>query len=212
MTPEEYVAVQYRVNHAHMDGRQEHQCEEAILHSRTFATWLKYYRLPVTSFLDAGCRLGYAMESLGKLFPAAQVTGVDIVPQFIEIADMRGTAVVGDLQNLPFEDHEFDWTFSCTAIEHCPNVLKAVQEMQRVSKYGFYVHTDLEDEETSKKNPSHFAHHDTPDGWIDEFRHPEWLMAYEKIKRHNRIEMIWIRKEHRLLLQEQAYTNDIEYV
>ena len=204
MTNEEYVRVQHQVNNAHMDGRQEHQFEEAVYHAATFAKWLKHHDLPADSILDAGCRTGYAMEALGGHFPAAQVIGIDIVPEFIEVAKLRGEAVVGDLQNLPFEDCEFDWTFSCTAIEHCPDLAEAISEMQRVSQYGFYIQTDLEDKATSAKNPSHFANHPNPGEWIEEFSHPDWWLVYLNVPRHQRIEMIWIRKEHKLLLKEKV--------
>lgn len=203
MTNKKYAELQYYVNNLHMDGRQEHQFEEAIYHAATFSKWLKHHELPVDSILDAGCRTGYAMEALGGRFPSARVVGVDIAPQFIEVAALRGEAVVGDLQELPFKDKEFDWTFSCTSIEHCPNLSKAISEMQRVSGYGFYIQTDLEDDATSAKNPSHFANHENPGEWVSEFSHPDWWLVYLNVPRHHRIEMIWIRKQHKLLLKEK---------
>jgi ubiquinone/menaquinone biosynthesis C-methylase UbiE len=194
VTKEDYIAIQLKVNNAHMDGRQEAEFEEANYHAHTFTTWLSSHKLPTDSFLDAGCRTGYAMEKLASIYPAARVVGVDIVPQFIQIANLRGEAYVGDLQALPFEDEEFDWTFSCTSIEHCPDLVTAIKEMQRVSKYGFYVHTDLEDDKAFAKNPSHFAHHLNPNEWVDEFNHPEWWLVYLNVPRYNRVELISMRK------------------
>jgi len=194
MNPDNYVDVQFAVNKAHLNGRQEAEFEEALFHARTFAKWIKERYMPAESFLDSGCRTGYAMEELGKLFPAARVVGLDIVPEFIEVADLRGEAIVGDMQKLPFEDEEFDWTFSCTSIEHCPDLKSAITEMQRVSKIGFYIHTDLEDEVSCKMNPSHFAHHENPVEWVNEFNTPNWWLVYLNVPRKNRIEMIWLRK------------------
>jgi ubiquinone/menaquinone biosynthesis C-methylase UbiE len=211
MNNEEYVATQRNVNSLHMNGRQEAEFEEAIHHTRTFTSWLRAHDLPTESFLDSGCRTGYAMEELWRQYPAARVVGVDIVPEFIIVADKRGEAVVGDMQALPFEDEEFDWTFSCTSIEHCPDIPAAVAEMQRTSRYGFYVHTDLEDDKAFAKNPSHFAHHEDPGGWLDAFSHPEWWIVYLNVPRNNRVEMIWMRKQYakQFLIKEDAPHADL---
>jgi ubiquinone/menaquinone biosynthesis C-methylase UbiE len=196
MNPPGYIDVQYGVNAAHLNGRQEAEFEEANYHARRFTNWLKERHLPAESFLDAGCRTGYAMEKLASIYPAARIVGVDIVPQFIKVADLRGEAVVGDLQDLPFENDEFDWTFSCTSIEHCPDLKAAISEMQRVSKYGFYVHTDLENEVAFNKNPSHFSYHENPSDWVTDFNAPGWWLTYLNVPRFNRVEMIWVKREH----------------
>ena len=205
MNPANYVEIQRIVNGTHLDGRVENAIEEATYHVGTLARWLKSYDLPAESFLDAGCRTGYAMEALAQHFPSAEVTGIDIVPEFVQIADLRGTAVEGDMQEMPFEDEQFDWTFSCTSIEHAPDTNAAVEEMRRVSKYGFYVHTDLEDKATAALNSSHHTYHETPEEWIDVFRHPEWFLCYLHVPRYNRVELIMIRKRFRTLLKDAPW-------
>jgi len=42
--------------------------------------------------------------------------------------------IIGDAQNLPFEDDTFDIAFSTDMMEHLPNISKGVQEIVRVSK------------------------------------------------------------------------------
>jgi len=200
----DYVAVQHQVNNRHRDGSIEAPYEEAITHAAKMAGWIKAARLPCESILDAGCRTGYAMEALASHFPAADVHGIDIVPEFIKIAQLRGEAVVGDLQALPYEDGQFDWTFSCTAIEHCFDLPKAAAEMRRVSRVGFYVLTDLEDKARFDQNPSHFTHHNDPAEWVDEFRHPEWWLMHLDVPRYSRIEMLWVRREHVINFRKDA--------
>ena len=204
MNPDNYVQIQRLVNSAHLDGRQEAEFEEARYHTRNFVKWLRDKALPAESFLDAGCRTGYAMEEFTTLIPSCDVTGIDIVPEFIKVAENRGDAVVGDLQAMPFEDEQFDWTFSCTAIEHCPDIKAAISEMQRVSKIGFYVHTDLEDEQGRLKNASHFVNHENPTEWVDEFKNTNWWLVYLNVPRKNRVEMIWMQKQacHKYLIKK----------
>jgi ubiquinone/menaquinone biosynthesis C-methylase UbiE len=194
--PTGYVEAQYQVNNRHSDGSIEASYEEAIVHAARLAKWIKEARLPCDSILDAGCRTGYAMEALASHFPAAEVHGIDIVPEFVATANLRGEAIVGDLQALPYDDQQFDWTFSCTAIEHCYDLKAAATEMQRVSRIGYYVLTDLEDEQRFDQNPSHFTHHNDPAEWVDEFRHPAWWLMHLDVPRYSRIEMIWVRREH----------------
>jgi len=193
--PKDYVKTQYEVNSRHNDGSIEATYEEAIEHANKLSTWIKETKLSCESILDAGCRTGYAMEAFITQFPAIDVHGIDIVPEFIETAKLRGEAVVGDLQNLPYEDRQFSWIFSCTAIEHCYDLPKAAAEMRRTADIGFYVLTDLESKDRFLHNPSHFTYHNDPTEWIDEFKHPDWWLMYLNVPRYSRIEMIWVRKE-----------------
>jgi len=196
LAPVNYTDLQYKINNKHSDGSIESPYEEAIEHSIRLAKWIKEANLPCDSILDAGCRTGYAMEALSCNFPAAEVHGIDIIPEFIKTASLRGEAVVGDLHELPYSDRQFSWVFSCTAIEHCYDVPKAAKEMRRVANIGFYVLTDLEDKSRCLQNPSHFTYHNDPAEWIDEFRHNEWWLMHLSVPRYSRIEMIWVRQEH----------------
>lgn len=196
MKQEEYVRTQYAVNRCHSNGEMESTKEEAIDYAKQFASWVRWSGFPCTSVLDAGCRIGYAMDTLGQEFPAARVVGLDIVPEFIEVAEKRGEAVVGDMQDMPFQTEEFDWVFTSTAIEHCPDARKAALELMRVAKYGVYCVTDLEDDERFSLNPSHFTHHNNPAEWVDVFRQDGWWLVYLNVPKYSRIDMIWVRAEH----------------
>jgi ubiquinone/menaquinone biosynthesis C-methylase UbiE len=100
------------------------------------------------------------------------------------------------MHNLPYGDEEFDWTFSSTAIEHCYDAKKAASELFRVSKFGVYVITDLETEESFKRNISHFTHHDDPCEWVNLMRAPGWQLMKLFVPQSGRIDMLWLRKKY----------------
>lgn len=193
--PEKYVDLQRLTNLMHTNGNFEGVNEGAMLQAGRFCTWIKNSKLPATSFLDAGCRTGYAMDKFISEFPAADVQGIDIVPEFVAVASLRGEVKQGDLHNLPYEDQQFDWVFCSTAIEHCYDAPKAAKELLRVAKYGAYIFTDLEDKERFDMNKSHFTYHNDPCEWIDVFRDPAfWLMSC-RVPAYTRVEMLWARRE-----------------
>lgn len=193
--PNDYIKAQYEVNKQHSNHQVESDNEEAIDRVKDFAKWVKQSQLPSGSFLDAGCRTGYAMDELAIQFPAAEVVGCDIVPQFIERAQLRGEAVVADLHDLPFDDQQFDWVFTNTVIEHCHDAKLAASELLRVARVGCLCITDLEDEARFRHNASHFTYHNNPVEWVDVFRNPDfWLMKLD-VPRYSQINMLWIRKE-----------------
>ena len=193
---ESYIASQREVNTFHSNQKRESFHEEALTHAKALSALIKTRGMPCESILDAGCRTGYAMDIFGEEFPAARVVGCDIVPEFVEIAAKRGEAVEADMQTLPFEDKEFDWVMSVTAIEHCPDAPKAASELLRVAKYGVFIITDLEDKARFDLNDSHYTYHNDPAEWVDVFRREGWWLMYLNVPRTSRIDMLWLRMEH----------------
>lgn len=191
MTNEEYVEAQRKVNFYHNNGQIEHLDEGTIEDVYKLWVWLQGKAYTCSSILDAGCRTGYAMEAMTSLFPQADIEGVDIVPEFVEIANERADTIVGDIQDLPFEDNSFDWVFCVASIEHCQDVKKAAQELKRVAKVGIYVVTDLEGEESFANNPSHFYHNEDPCEWVDIFREDGWRLQQLLVPNPKRLDMIW---------------------
>ncbi len=83
--------------------------------------------------LDFGC--GYGRNAF--LFPKEDYVGVDIVPEFIEIAKNENPGysfMVGDIRKLPFKDKEFDWAIGVS-----------MKQMIR-GNYGEEVWNDIEKE------------------------------------------------------------------
>jgi ubiquinone/menaquinone biosynthesis C-methylase UbiE len=199
-----YVDNQRSVNSRHTDGREQSSDEEAIRDAIKLCKFIKHIKAPQESFLDAGCRIGYAMEAFTSEFPSARVTGVDIVPEFVGKADRYGEAVVADLCSLPFAEREFDWVFCDSSIEHTADVAKAAHELQRVAAVGCYIITDLESKERFDANPSHYTRCDDPMTWVRIFDSAEWVPVSISCPTPVRIEMLWMRTEQFKLWRERT--------
>ena len=90
--------------------------------------------------LDIGCGDGrFSKAAFGE---SSIDAGVDIVRSSLSKAKKGGTyqcLVVGDGSRLPFRDASFATIFSNSVLEHIPNVVDAIQEIQRVLKDGGYL-------------------------------------------------------------------------
>lgn len=95
---------------------------------------------PFETVLDCGCGTAPIISLLHKKYPKKHYTGIDITPKMIEVAkakDLQGTEfVVGDCENLPFEDNAFDAIICCESFHHYPNVQDFFNSVQRCLKPG----------------------------------------------------------------------------
>lgn len=94
---------------------------------------------PQTRVLDAGCGEGALSVMLAK--KGAIVTGTDISEPNIEAAKAYAAAEgvvidfrVADIENLPFNENEFDIVVSSHVLEHIPDFDKGLREIMRVTK------------------------------------------------------------------------------
>lgn len=89
--------------------------------------------------LDAGCGTGYGTVILADA-GAAAVTGIDLSADAVAVASERlgdrGSAVQGDLRELPFEDDSFDLIVCFETIEHVAEGPKVIGEFRRVLRPG----------------------------------------------------------------------------
>jgi len=93
--------------------------------------------------LDAGCAYGRVSEWVDDQTGYTDYTGVDISPDFIDLAKRlypERKFLVGDLKDLPFGDKEFDWAV-CVSIKAMvirelgkKEWLKIKKELLRVAK------------------------------------------------------------------------------
>ena len=75
--------------------------------------------------LDVGCGTGPMIELLASEFPGRRYTGLDLTPKMIEVANAKGIDnarfVVGDAEDLPFDDASFDAVICANSFHHYPN-------------------------------------------------------------------------------------------
>ncbi len=85
---------------------------------------------------EAGCGPGELAERV-QVELGADVVAVDTSPRMVELARARGVdARVGDVQELPFADAEFDCAIAAWMLYHVPDVPQALAELARVLEPG----------------------------------------------------------------------------
>jgi demethylmenaquinone methyltransferase/2-methoxy-6-polyprenyl-1,4-benzoquinol methylase len=111
----------------------------AAIHTIQFA--------PGSQGLDIGCGAGNITTLLAEsVTPTGNVTGVDIAPEMVtyatDVAEKAGLSKQlsyreGDMNNLPFNDNTFDWTWSVDCVGYAPvEPLPLIKELMRVVKPG----------------------------------------------------------------------------
>ncbi|MDQ2760382.1 MAG: methyltransferase domain-containing protein [Actinomycetota bacterium] len=85
--------------------------------------------------LDVACGVGYGTSVLARA-GATRALGVDVSPDALDRARKRAgdleEFVVGDLHNLPCEDHSFDLVTCFETIEHVADPGRGLDELRRV--------------------------------------------------------------------------------
>jgi ubiquinone/menaquinone biosynthesis C-methylase UbiE len=101
------------------------------------------------NILDVGCGTGAVTRDIA-IQTNGKVTGLDIDPEKLDIArellsDLDNvTLVEGDVQELPFEEGEFDLVIFHIVLLYVPDKQRAVNECKRVCEKGGLVVASLE--------------------------------------------------------------------
>ena len=86
--------------------------------------------------LEVGCGPGELSKRIADEL-GADVVALDISRRMVELARGRGvSAHVGDVQDLPFGDGEFDCAVAAWMLYHVPDVERALAELRRVLRPG----------------------------------------------------------------------------
>lgn len=108
-----------------------------------------------SSILDIGCAKGFMLHDFAQLIPGITVKGIDISNYAIEnaIEDMRAHVQVASAVELPFPDKSFDVAISVTTIHNLEGdeLIKALQEIERVSRIGSFITVDAYRDEVEKE-------------------------------------------------------------
>ena len=104
-------------------------------------------RMPIhqRSVLEIGCGPGGNLKALGPLLPSRRV-GCDISSSMVELATRNAgvECVLIDGITLPFQDREFDVTFTVTVLQHNPRPMMhtLVRDICRVTREWMYLFED----------------------------------------------------------------------
>jgi SAM-dependent methyltransferase len=86
--------------------------------------------------VEVGCGPGELAEQV-RVELGAEVVAVDTSARMVELARGRGVdARVGDVQELPFAEGEFDCAVAAWMLYHVPDVSRALDELARVLEPG----------------------------------------------------------------------------
>jgi ubiquinone/menaquinone biosynthesis C-methylase UbiE len=95
--------------------------------------------------LDVGAGPGHLAVRLGEMVPGVEVTGVDIMPEMVDLANARARdrRVAGsvrfeeaDVGELPFPDRAFDLVTSSFSMHHWDDPVRGLYEIRRVLRPG----------------------------------------------------------------------------
>lgn len=89
------------------------------------------------TLLDAGCGEGFVDEIFLTAMPELQITGFDVLPDSVKLAETRnprGTFSTGDIYNIDQDDNSFDMVVAFEVMEHLHEPDRGLAEMARVAK------------------------------------------------------------------------------
>ncbi len=87
--------------------------------------------------VDVGCGEGITLEKLIKIYPDKNITGIDIMPENVEICRQHNLPVSrGSVYDLKLEDASVDLCILSEVIEHLDHVEPALENTRRILKSG----------------------------------------------------------------------------
>jgi len=184
------IAISKEYGHMYFDGPREYGYGGYYYDGRwkpVAKDIITYYNLqPKDKVLDIGCAKGFLVKDLLQACPGLEVFGIDVSTYAVAHCelDVVGRLHLGSADNLPFPDNSFDCVISLNTLHNFkrPNVLKALQEIQRVTKKHAFVQVD------SFYTPQQKAifeswvltaeFYDYPEGWLQLFKEAGYTGDY----------------------------------
>ena len=122
----------------------EIQTGYAARQADSVAEFLLPHLTPGMTLLDCGCGPGSITLGLAEVVSPGEVVGIDLEPKMIERAKALAREnqitnvnfAVADINNLPFDEGQFDVVFSSSVLEHLVDPVNALKAIHRVLKPG----------------------------------------------------------------------------
>ncbi|BBE30642.1 hypothetical protein OSSY52_07830 [Tepiditoga spiralis] len=126
-----------------------------------------------TSILDAACGTGSNYYQLKDVVKDKKYIGIDfsrfnVIKAIDYYQNKNAKFYIGDMTNLKFKNDQFDLSFTESALPYVKDPLRALKELNRVSKKGFYAgfYTTKQNVEYFKYNKKTFCYElDTGATW-----------------------------------------------
>jgi ubiquinone/menaquinone biosynthesis C-methylase UbiE len=125
------------------------QSSQSKYQSERDYSWENYYSRDLTPYLkgknvlDLGCFTGGRGIALFEKYQMASMTGIDIIPEFIDAAtqfaklkNVNARYLIARGEDLPFADGELDTIVNFHTMEHVQDVEKTMEECYRVLHDG----------------------------------------------------------------------------
>lgn len=116
----------------------------------------RYSLTSESKILDIGCGKAFLLYEIQQLLPGIEVHGVDVSQYGIEDApnELQGCLQLAKADQLPFEDHYFDFVFTINTFHNLYNfeLFSALKEMMRVSKEKRFICVESYRNEKEKAN------------------------------------------------------------
>lgn len=127
-----------------LPGSREH-LERLVAARAAYGPWLDealdYEGSQGLAVLDVGC--GQGIDLVKHATAGARVTGVDLTPRHVELAQahiaaagLHARVLIGDAESLPLPDQAFDRVSSNGVLHHTPDMPMALREIHRVLRPG----------------------------------------------------------------------------
>lgn len=137
--------MQYITEYSKLTPQEQRQLKYKRLFRKEFNNWdesmvlltnlVNKYVADNSSVLDAGCGNGnYVIDELRSKFKLA--VGIDVDKKFTSKNVCLDKVVIGNLDNLPFDNNSFDLVVSLWVLEHLQNPNVVFAEINRVLKSG----------------------------------------------------------------------------